>query len=673
MPNVKKLNSEKALTAFMLALLAVNVAFLLWYVFVGYQAHLHSDAANRVLFAREIYDTRSFFPKGWNYQNSDLPGFGPFVFVIPLLGLMPAGFTAHAISGAIFAGLILYGVWLVSGLANLPVWRRLAVVAVIASGNSYIVAENLYGQISYGLVVVFYCYIVFFASEYLSTEGKGKIKFAIPLVIIMLLVFWSNPNRAIVFYGLPFVTALGWLGYFFDTLDKRKYLNLFGLALLGAVGGIVLHRASLLELNVVTGAADARWLSFELILENIIPAIKGLYALLGGLPLAGASLFSKEGLYSSMRFIVASLTFILIPIAIKRTIISGNNKMKLVALFAACSLSLLLFFQLTTSIPDMSDPIQSSRYLVPGMVLSLVVVLMSPPERTRAPLWALSVALVSITFLLSAYDTYCRSDTNRSMQALAQPGQINPARRDLLPLLNEKNLRYGFASYWDSGVLSVLSNEKIRIRPIQLVNGLPMPMRWISSNNWYRPSAWQGETFLLLQDNDVELMDWKKMQQLGLVPKDYFRSNGFTIYVFSENISRSLHGWDSRYEEPARFLPSEGLLSQVGRLEKNAERTVLVAEKGESGALHYGPYINVEPGRYRVTFDIRAAHHPGGSVRLDVVAGSDQKLYGEKTLTESNGPQVIEISLDSMRTMEFRVWALGNERVELRSVSIERK
>ena len=128
------LNCKKLLTGAAIILLMVNIVFMLGYIFIWYQNYFHSDSAAKVLLANEILDTGYFFPPDWNYVNSDLFVLFGHVFIIPFLSHIPAGYTAHAISGSIFAGLILYGVWLVSSIGNIQVGQRLAAVAVIASG-----------------------------------------------------------------------------------------------------------------------------------------------------------------------------------------------------------------------------------------------------------------------------------------------------------------------------------------------------------------------------------------------------------------------------------------------------------------------------------------------------------------------------------------------------------
>ena len=213
---------------------------MLGYVFIWYQNFFHSDSAAKVLLAKEIYDVGTFFPPDWNYVNNDLFVLFGHIFIIPLLPFLQAGFTAHAISGSIFAGLILWGVWLVSGIGNIPLWQRLAAVAVIASGISGFMSENLYGQVSYGAVFFFCLYIIYFSDRTLSTQGKKRILWSILFITILTLAYWANPLRAFVTYGLPLFLALGWMVFIKNKEDGRKYLFLMILTLLGAAFGSLL-------------------------------------------------------------------------------------------------------------------------------------------------------------------------------------------------------------------------------------------------------------------------------------------------------------------------------------------------------------------------------------------------------------------------------------------------
>ena len=111
--------------------------------------------------------------------------------------------------------------------------------------------------------------------------------------------------------------------------------------------------------------------------------------------------------------------------------------------------------------------------------------------------------------------------------------------------------------------------------------------------------------------------------------------------------------------------------SQVGRFAPANEATnqgSLIAEISNAGALYYGPYIDVKLGRYKVTYQVSANHHLAGAFRLDVATSPDQKILAEKNFDESVGEEILEFDLDELRTLEFRVWTLGNEKMVFKGV-----
>lgn len=105
------------------------------------------------------------------------------------------------------------------------------------------------------------------------------------------------------------------------------------------------------------------------------------------------------------------------------------------------------------------------------------------------------------------------------------------------------SLRYGYASYWNAGILSVLSDEKVLVRQIVIDGGLPMPMLWWASNRWYRPEAWQGETFLLLTTQEANEIKWDLLERHHAKPIRELNFESFRIFVFAQNIAKDLPGW----------------------------------------------------------------------------------------------------------------------------------
>jgi hypothetical protein len=662
-----------------IGLLITNIASMMWYVFYGYQASFHSDSAAKVLIAREIVETGLYFPRDWNYVNGDLFVLFGHTFIIPLLSFLPAGFLVHAVSGLVSAALILSGVWFLTGLFKIEAIKRTVIVAILASGISVFMAENLYGQVSYGSVFYFSCYILYFSWEFLRSSARRKTHFGLGLFLVILLAFWSNPQRAAVSYALPLLATVSYYTLnhaivgTYSNREVRNGLQLLALILLAIVAGGVFHIITLSDVNNMAGTGQARWLSYEEMTRNAAFSLKGFLAIFGGLPSAGSGVVGMKGVYEAIRITSTIALLALIPYSLRKSLQQKLGGAWFVASFAIVAVLLVLFVQILTTVPDMIDPVASSRYLVPSLLLLFIVVLANSHKFAEMPLLALASFSMVTVFITSSYPAFIGSNLAPGMGRWSMVQQPHPLQ-DLSGFLQKNGLRYGYASYWNAGVLSVLSDEHVLVRQIVIDRGLPMPMRHLSSNRWYHPSTWQGETFLLLTTQEAEAIKWEQMEHNRAKPLREIQFGPFRIFVFAQNLADYLPAWDRRYASIMRFGATTESMHHIGKIHGDYENSggALVAEKGEIGALHFGPFIDVEPGSYTVSFDVAVESSTNASARLDIAAAPKQKLLAEAVLTDNNSTRQLTFTLDKLTTLEFRVWSLGNSRVVFRGVSIVR-
>jgi hypothetical protein len=105
----------------------------------------------------------------------------------------------------------------------------------------------------------------------------------------------------------------------------------------------------------------------------------------------------------------------------------------------------------------------------------------------------------------------------------------------------------------------------------------------------------------------------------------------------------------------------------------------MVARKNDTGALVFGPYLELEPGKYRATFKLNAGGNPGGIVGKVDVSGFSQKRpdnpVAEAELKQAKGTQQITLDFDGTTGMkyEFRVWANGQGEITAQDIVIDRK
>ena len=82
--------------------------------------------------------------------------------------------------------------------------------------------------------------------------------------------------------------------------------------------------------------------------------------------------------------------------------------------------------------------------------------------------------------------------------------------KELISFLEENDLHYGYASFWNASVNTVLSGGEVEILPLwdYAANGSqrqaynPSDYRsWLNNENWYDPATHPGKSFMLLKNN----------------------------------------------------------------------------------------------------------------------------------------------------------------------------
>jgi hypothetical protein len=65
----------------------------------------------------------------------------------------------------------------------------------------------------------------------------------------------------------------------------------------------------------------------------------------------------------------------MIPIAFKNSMTNADQGLRLFGLFSFFLLGLTLFMQVTTTIPNSSESVSSTRYLVPALLMIIILIL----------------------------------------------------------------------------------------------------------------------------------------------------------------------------------------------------------------------------------------------------------------------------------------------------------
>ena len=107
----------------------------------------------------------------------------------------------------------------------------------------------------------------------------------------------------------------------------------------------------------------------------------------------------------------------------------------------------------------------------------------------------------------------------------------------VVDLLESKGLQYGYATFTNAEEYSVISNNKVRIRSVAFDQGTIFPFEWLTSDTFYKPDYYVGNTFLMLTGDELEKFFPNGIEVLGQ-PKDVFGFKKYKIFVYDYNISK---------------------------------------------------------------------------------------------------------------------------------------
>lgn len=655
-------------TLFSIGLLVVTAGLLLYYNLVTVRQLLSTDAATKVLVADEMIRQGRMLLEDWNYVNGDLWLYFSNVLILPIVYRYGIVFGAHVVAG-IASALILLGLaYVLLRKLGLVMWKRILTVSALASGVSYGMAWALFGEHAYGWVLfTSIAFLVLLLSAIDAETSRGRSAAYAATFLLSVLVHANSPSRALASYTLPAAAALIAV-YGSQVRNAAACLQAFRLPATQAVawmvcGGIVgalLHKFFLDGLINWSGAGTAAFLPLDRVLSNAGYTLFGLIAVLGGEPPEGVRLTTLAGAYAAGRLFLAVAVLAVPWIVFWRAWRSVEPRRRLAAIYAATAFGIVLFVCLTTNTPDyssLSAARGSVRYLVPSLMLALLVAatMLQEPRVTRGP----AIILLATAIVVVA----------TSPLVLIRGGDVamERTRDSVLALLRKEGLKYGYATYWNSGVFTVLSGGDVKVRQVVISDRL-YAMRHLSSDLWYQGSAWQGPTFLLVDEREHKLLEDRRLLDCPLRPDRVLTIDSLRILIYPANIAASAIGWDnSDVSWTWPICLNRATPRSVGSFDP--QRRALVSQEGEIGYLMFGPYLSLRPGHYSAILEYEGLNAVG---HVDVAAGG--KVLASEALRPGGGARQVQLNfqIDTRQDgVELRVLVSGPA-VAIKSASFSR-
>ena len=635
----------------------IILTILILYLFTGGLTRIHSDSAAPLNIALEMMRTGELFPDGW------IGSTGIFTFQLPIwlfLQFIPDYLIAKACAQLLWTFLFIASViFMCKKLLKNNSWI-VGIPVMLTCFSVDVQYDMLFIQCAYTTTVFMTLFTIGglgSSVQHFTTWELHKKRFVLALLLTLVSCFLGIV--AVEALLLPMLGSILILYMYqnrkcnkLNELPSKKRIIeiLISISLVGGIG--YLCSMKLATWSGVLGNGDATKLatSIEQIVDNMVMLIQGIFFYLGFS--TSVSLFSIDGVLTIVRFAFFIALTVVFPILAYRNYQSESQRTQFFLIFSLIhtieSLIVIIFTQ-------MFNYAGVSRYLLTSVVLMNLVA--SNYIYTRyiknmnllSILYSLGISCVTVVMMFPVVkSTFDYQTTLNNM-------------RGLTTYLADQGLLYGYATFWNAGVNTALSNGRVHISGVLTEIDQVQPFYWLTSKDWYERECYLGYTFLLLSSAEVAVYAPNGYENTLLgEPERILTYGDYTILAYDHNISEN--GFRTPIDETKNYINGFMALSDPS-MQQDDGSIVL-----QSGQVMYGPYIALDTGCYELTVD--AELQAPQEMRITAGAGQEQICSSEL----KNGTTVIPFTLESEKTqVEFFLQNTGSTVLKLTELRLAKQ
>lgn len=528
----------------------------LYYVIFIAKGYYHSDCTDTIMWAQASYDAGALMNPDFAYAG--LIPFGGQLIMLPFVALSGVGMMAQIIGMAIFSVLFVIAiVFLCRAMGFNYKWISVMVTSVlILVSASAKLREIFWGHIIYYSLGVFFLMVgfalvlkcikagdVFFAADVKDGKLNGAGSRAVNDKDVsmtlkrlagcyILLFVWTtlcsmNGVQSLTIYGIPVLGAVVAERFFdFRTtfMDRRNLSRYYVMAvlMLGMVSGLVLGQFA--NGDIVAGYADAysefstssEWVS------NFFDFFPKFFTLLGVKVKDDMLIYSVDGIFNLLR-IVCAVVLITVPVIMAF----------LYRKFGEVSYRLMIlihhFLTLLILLGWVFGKLSSANWrLSPIVVTSVILCVMfvkwiiGSVEYKR--LAAIVVIPVMCMVLITSKDIFTMDKQSKENEELT----------NLAEYLEENNLEYGYATFWQANIITLISDSDVKVRGIKFEEDGYMKRLYQTNRNWYGKAEGYDRYFVIFTEK--EYMDYYLGNDNYEEPEEMLEFGDYRIMVYGHNL-----------------------------------------------------------------------------------------------------------------------------------------
>lgn len=610
-------------------------------VFVGGAVNFHSDAAATNRLVMERIRSGSFFPPDWYYVNGSISILGIDTLMMPLALIVKDPLLLRAMSCLLW--LILFALAVIwfhrTVFTN---YGYLISIPLLFCGFSGLFLDMFafHGGYTPTITLLLIGLTIFLKTIYPDFRIINKSTF-IMLVVFLFIVGGLGINMA-AYFAIPLLMAI--LLYYvienFKASPKDFKTTIIAPAMITVIlmiatgGGLLVNKYIIGHVLMSTGASSPSYISMDSILELQRNCFLLLQSLLAWCGLEqNVTFFSIRGLLNILKVGFCCFVWFVGPILYFKDYKKLTFYRKLFGLFFVAHVFVNIYMLLFCR--ELLTNIGAGRYLFTSLIFAIIILAdvllryFMQSQCLARYLAVLCIIAIVVTSGSMAVYTYYRPDIVAGKYAISN-------------FLKEEGLSYGYATFWNAGNNTALSDYEVEIVSVVLGEANLTPHRWLSAEHWYDPNNHFGETFLMLTRDEYAMLDHTAYSQRFGEPVKVLEFQSYIIYVYPYNLAE--RAWlYMDLESDVNLIPGMQSSSTTFNVAENSA-TVL------PGGVLYGPYIHLDEGEYILTFDCTL--DSGATQTMRITAECGKTVILEKSFTE--GINLVPISLSSAQSdVEF--------------------
>ncbi len=649
-----------------------------WLVFIAEVLYLyafkfldsiHSDASVTALLAWRMLSSGSAVLRDYYWVNGDVWLLSPHLFAlipVAVLGVGPKALLVAVVSGFLFEAAVLtwaFGelvddvrVAIFATTATMFAWSRLHVLFV-------------YVELSYGFIATLHVLLfVGFARWFTRGAGLGgKASRRLPalLVVVVFLATLQNPSRGVLFAIGPLLVALVWP---FGKIAVAARLRVAAAVLVPGAAAVAVYQL-----------VFRRILTFSTPRGHDAFVVKDLAGIVTNVTTLARGIASLAGAREELDVLVVP-GVVLMAGALALVVRESFRRRELSLIRFVCIAALAQFFVVLGPmvIGNLVVNPPSARYLIPSILqflgLGVVIATRNARElraRSLSLAWILLVPAVATLSAVRLLGTY-------SLEAKNGQWAHSSAHTDLAKELMRRGLTHGFATYWNSNLVRLLSHGTTTTCSISFADHL-IPYRWLTDVACFDAAKLPERIYVVQTVADRSSTEAAVRASLA-TPIEQFEVDGyFDVSVFRrDDASLDWLTPPLPESEDLRFPLHLQAIHPAVRVGKGARSREGVTATQEEGAITFGPYLTLPKGHYRLRWFGTGAPSDG-EIAFDVGGNNGKDLFGQTSvpasrLATTQHGQLIELEFDLTRTtsgIEFRSYSRGGGRVTLEEVVLD--